>query len=349
MAQNDIDNVIDEKDEDVIWDKPPYLLCLIVLVELEMKKIFLSELKASKFTQSRTFKDNKLPKGLSHHLHSLLMYLKNKKLENFPNNVSTRTIDVAIEFLLVFLSADVSNHAIDGNWLNDVMEKVGAIVGDVLYVIQKLLPSSINKDDTSKINIWSIQILEKTKDLKGQVETYYKSLKFSPSQFPTAGGLCFLESLLRKLNEMSKSKSCLDFMMKPHTGNLEKELSSLAFILEEEFSSLSSIFRDVAKAHHEHKIPKNLHRRTINLAYEAEVAIDSILVQYNVLWHILCSLPAILKEIKHICTEVTKMWSADVALKPCYVIASSKHLPTRHSNPVNDEEIVGSENDIQMS
>ncbi|KAH0664024.1 hypothetical protein KY284_028955 [Solanum tuberosum] len=262
-------------------NKPPYLLCLIVLVELEMKKIFLGELKASKFTQSRTFKDNKLPKGLSHHLHSLLMYLKNKKLENFPNYVSARNIDVAIEFLLVFLNADVSNHAIDGNWLNDVMEKVGAIAGDVLYIIQKLLPSSINKDDTSKINIWSIQLLEKTKDLKAQVETYYKSLKFTPSQFPTAGGLCFLESLLRKLNEMSKSKSCLDFMMKPHIGNLEKELSSLTSILEEELSSLSSIFRDVAKAHHEHKIPKNLHRRTINLAYEVEVAIDSILVQYN--------------------------------------------------------------------
>ncbi|KAK4706852.1 hypothetical protein R3W88_033569 [Solanum pinnatisectum] len=327
----------DEQDEDVILDKPPYLLCLIVLVELEMKNIVLGELKASKFTQSRTFKDKKLPKGLSHHLHNLLTYLKNKKLENFPNNVSTRNIDVAIEFLLVFLNADCQI----------MLLMVGAIAGDVLYVIQKILPSSINKDDTSKINIWSIQILEKTKDLKAQVETYYKPLKFTPSQFPTAGGLCFLESLLRKLNEMSKSKSCLDFMMKPHIGNLEKELSSLTFILEEEFSSLSSIFRDVAKVHHGHKIPKALHRRTINLAYEAEVAIDSILVQYNVLWHIFFSLPAILKEIKHICAEVTEVWSADIALKPCYVIAPSKHLPTRQSNPMNDEEIVGFGNDTE--
>ncbi|MCD9560040.1 hypothetical protein HAX54_018469 [Datura stramonium] len=73
----------DEKDEDEydILNKPPYMLCLIVLVELEMKKIFLGELKASKFTQSRTFKDKKLPKGFSHHFHSLLVYLRNKKLE----------------------------------------------------------------------------------------------------------------------------------------------------------------------------------------------------------------------------------------------------------------------------
>ncbi|WMV48548.1 hypothetical protein MTR67_041933, partial [Solanum verrucosum] len=216
---------------------------------------------------------------------------------------------------------------------------VGDIAGDVLYVIQKLLPRSINKDDTSKISLCSIQILEKTKDLKAQVETYYKSLKFTPSQFPTFGGLSFLDSLLRKLNEMSKSKSGLGFLMKPLLGNLEKELSSLTSILEKE---LSSIFRDVV--HHEHKIPKDLQRRTINLAYEAEVAIDSILAQYNAFLHIFCSLPTILKEIIQINAEVTEMWSDGIPLNPHYVAAPFKHLPARHSYPVIDEELVGFEN-----
>ncbi|XP_049387046.1 putative late blight resistance protein homolog R1A-3 [Solanum stenotomum] len=324
---------------DDILSKTHYLLSLIVLVELEMKKIFLGELKASKYAKSRTFKNKKLPQGVSHHLHSLLVYLRNKKIENFPNNVSSRNIDVAIKFLLVFLNDGGSNHVINGNWLNEVMENVGAIAGDVLYVIQKLLPRSINKDDTSKISLCSIQILEKTKDLKAQVETYYKSLKFTPSQFPTFGGLSFLDSLLRKLNEMSKSKSGLDFLMKPLLGNLEKELSSLTSILEKE---LSSIFRDVV--HHEHKIPKDLQRRTINLAYEAEVAIDSILAQNNAFLHIFCSLPTILKEIKQINAEVTEMWSADIPLNPHYVAAPFKHLPARHSNLVTDEEVVGFEN-----
>ncbi|XP_055813719.1 putative late blight resistance protein homolog R1A-3 [Solanum dulcamara] len=332
--------VEDDIDEYDIFNKPPYLLCLIKLVELEMKKIFLSELKASKFTQSRTFKDKKLPKEFSHHFHSLLVYLKNKKLQNFPNNVFAQNIDVAIEFLLVFLDADVSNHVINGNWFDEVMEKVGAIAGDVLYVIQKLLPSSINEDDTSETSLCTTQILEKTKDLKTQVETYYKSLKFTPSQFPTFCGLSFLDSLLRKLNEMSKSKSGLDFLMKPLLGNLEKELSSLASSLEKE---LSSIFRDVAKVHHEHKIPKDLQRRTLNLAYEAEVAIDSILAQYNAFLHIFCSLPTILKEIKQINAEVTEMWLADIPLNPHYEVSPFEHLPTRHSNPVTDEEIVGFE------
>ncbi|KAH0739235.1 hypothetical protein KY290_037940 [Solanum tuberosum] len=203
---------------DDILSKPDYLLCLIVLVELEMKNIFLGELKASKYAKSRTFKDKKLPKGFSHHLHSLLVYLRNKKIENFPNNVSSRNIDVTIEFLLVFLNDDGSNHVISGNWLNEVMEKVGAIAGDVLYVIQKLLPRSINKNDTSNINVCSIQILEKVEDLKAQVETYYKSLKFTPSQFPIVGGLSFLDSLLRKLHDMLKSESGLVFMMKHGIG-----------------------------------------------------------------------------------------------------------------------------------
>uniref|UniRef100_M1DGX1 Tospovirus resistance protein D n=1 Tax=Solanum tuberosum TaxID=4113 RepID=M1DGX1_SOLTU len=102
-----------DKDEDDILNKHPYLLFLIVLVELEMKKIFLDELKASMFTHSRTFKDKKLPKGSSHHLQNLLMYLGNKKLNNFLDNVSVQNIDVAIEFFLVFLDDDVSNHVIN--------------------------------------------------------------------------------------------------------------------------------------------------------------------------------------------------------------------------------------------
>ncbi|KAF3682969.1 hypothetical protein FXO38_00982 [Capsicum annuum] len=38
------------------------------------------------------------------------------------------------------------------------------------------------------------------------------------------------------------------------------------------------------------------------------------------------------------------MWSADIALKPHYVVDPSKHLPSQHSNPVrDDDEIVGFE------
>uniref|UniRef100_M1BDM2 Tospovirus resistance protein C n=1 Tax=Solanum tuberosum TaxID=4113 RepID=M1BDM2_SOLTU len=340
------DSDVDEDEFNDILNTPPYLLFLIVLVELEMKKIFLSELKASK-SHSRTFKDKKLPKGFSHHLHKLLMYLKKEKLENFPDDVSAQNIDVAIEFLLVFLDADVSNHVINGNWLNEVMEKAETIAGDVLYVMEKLLPTSINKDDTSKVSLFSIQILDKAKDMKAQVETYYKSLKFTPSQFPTVGGWSFLDCLIRKLNGMSKSKFGLDFLMKPLLGNLEKELSALTSILEKDLSSLSSIFRDVAKVHHEHEILQDLQRRTIKWAYEAEAAIDSIVAQYNVFLHIFCSLPTILKEIKQINVEVSEMWSADVALKPCYVVAPFKHLPTQHSNSETDEEIVDFGNDTE--
>ncbi|KAK4732964.1 hypothetical protein R3W88_025952 [Solanum pinnatisectum] len=85
---------VEVNDENDIFNKPPYLLSLIVFVELEMKKIFHGELNASKFTQSKIFKDKKLPKVFSHHLHNLLMYLRNKKLDNFPNDISAQNVDV---------------------------------------------------------------------------------------------------------------------------------------------------------------------------------------------------------------------------------------------------------------
>lgn len=77
------------------------------------------------------------------------------------------------------------------------------------------------------------------------------------------------------------------------------------------------------------------------LVYEAEVAIDSILAQYNTLWHIFCSLPTVLKEIKHIRVELTEMRFKNVLLKNFPVVEPAKHLPTQNSNPANDEDIVG--------
>ncbi|XP_049354570.1 putative late blight resistance protein homolog R1B-16 [Solanum verrucosum] len=331
IASDEVDDYLgpveDEDEIDDILSRPPYLLCLIALVELEMKKIFHSELKASKFTQSRNFKDKKLPKEFSKHLYNLLMSLRNKKMENFCNNVYARNIDVEIEFLLIFLS-DVPNRFINGKRLKEILEKAGVLVGDVLYVIQKILPSSIIKDDSSKINLFTKQILEKTENLKAQVERYYRSFKFIPSQFPAVGGLSFLVSLLRKMNEMLKLGSGLNFMIKPHIVILERELSYL-----------NSTFRDIEKLHHEHE---DILRATINLAYEAEVAIDSILVQYNGLWHIFCSLPAIIKEIKHISVKVTEMRLKNIPLKPFSMVEPSKHIPDQHHNSLmNDEDIVG--------
>ncbi|XP_016434544.1 putative late blight resistance protein homolog R1A-3 [Nicotiana tabacum] len=327
----------DEDNLNNILSKPPYLLCLIMLVELEMKKIFRGEVKGSKFTQSRTFKDKKLPKGFLRHLRALLVYLSNKILENFPINVSARNFDVAIEFLLVFL-AGVPNRFINGKRLNGVLEKVVALVGETLFLSQKLRASSTIKDHTSKTNLTLTEIIERSENLKAQVEErYYKSLKFIPyGQFPTVGGVILLGSFLRKLDEMLKSESGL-VMLKPHIGILQKELSSL-----------TSIIRDVAKVQHEHEILKDLQGSIINLAYEAEVVIDSILAQYNSLWHLFCSLPTIIEEIKHISVEVTEMWSENLDLKPCYVVEPSKHLPTQHSNTVNDEEIVGFENEAEQ-
>ncbi|KAG5604728.1 hypothetical protein H5410_026220 [Solanum commersonii] len=256
--EDDTDKDLEEDGDDTFCFeiKPPYLLFLVVLVELEMKKIFLI----------------------------FWCILEIKKPKKFTTDVSAQNIDDVIEFLLVFL----------GEVPNDVINE--------------------KREDTNKI-------LEKIEDLKARVETYYKSLKFIPShEFPTVGGLSFVDSLLRKLNEMLKSETGLGFMMKPHIGILEKELSSLTYV-----------FKDAAKKY------------TVSLAYEAEVAIDFILVQYNVLEHFFCSLPGIIKEIEHIYTEVTKMWSKNLSVRPYSVVELSKHLPIEYSNLVNDEEIVGFE------
>ncbi|KAM3249955.1 hypothetical protein P3L10_011725 [Capsicum annuum] len=270
--------------------------------------------------------------GLGKNLNNVLMCLEvdrsdpdstNEQILQYSRAIKqVKIIQKKIRFLRYLYATEIN-----GYWLNEFLEEAGAIVGDILYAIQKLLPSSITKDDTKEINLGAILISEKTENLKAQVEErYYKSFKFIPSRFPTVGGLSFVDSLLRKLNEMQlKSEVSVGSIMKPHICVIEKE-----------FSSLTSTFR-------EHEVLKDLQRSIINLAYEAEVAIDSILVQHNVLWHLFFSLPTIIKEIKHINAEVNKMWSENLSLKSCHMVDPSEHLPTQHSNPVNDEEMVGFE------
>ncbi|WMV28618.1 hypothetical protein MTR67_022003 [Solanum verrucosum] len=228
---------------------------------------------------------------------------------------------------------EVPNDVMNEKRLNEVLEMIGVLVGDILCVVQMLPLGSTIEEDAIKIDLGTIQILEKTEDLKARVETYYKSLKFIPShEFPTVGGLSFVDSLLRKLNEMLKSETGFGFMMKPHVGILVKELSSL-----------THVFKDAAKVQHEHEILKDFQKCTVSLAYEAEVAIDLILVQSNVLEHSFCSLPGIVKDLKHIYMEVTKMWSENLSVRPYSVVELSKHLPIEYSNLMNDEEIVGFE------
>ncbi|PHT39207.1 hypothetical protein CQW23_22780 [Capsicum baccatum] len=223
------------------------------------------------------------------------------------------------EFLLVFLG-DVPNHK--GKRLNEVLAKIGVVVGDIICVI---------KEDANKIDDAMIQILEKIKDLKADVEERYKSLKYSPpDEFPTVGGLSFLDSFLRKLNNMLKSESSLDFMMKPYNETLDEDLSYL-----------TSVFRDVAKVHHkDEEILKDLQRCTVKLAYEAEVSIDSILVQYNALSH---SFARFLQSSKRASKFLRRFYVPVLS----ELTEPSKHLPTHHSNPVNDEEIVGFENESE--
>ncbi|XP_009588613.1 putative late blight resistance protein homolog R1A-3 [Nicotiana tomentosiformis] len=273
----------------------------------------------------------------SYLLQSWMEYFKNEKLKDFQTNVSAQKIDAVVEFLLILL-ANVPNSVINDKTLDEVMEKVVDLVGDIFVVAEKLLESSSIQGKTSEINIGVAQILEKIEHLKAEMEERHcKMLKFSPSQFPAIGGLGFMDFLLDKLNEMLSSKSSLATMMKPHIG-----------ILKEELSLLRSFLGDVAKFEHEYEILKDLQMRIINLAYEAEVAIDSILVQYNLLQHLFCSLPTIIKEIKLISVEVTEIWSKNfTAPKSCLALKPPKHVLTQNSIPTDIEDIVGFEGDTE--
>ncbi|KAK6775833.1 hypothetical protein RDI58_026834 [Solanum bulbocastanum] len=68
-------------------------------------------------------------------------------------SVSAQNIDVAIDFLLVFLDGDASNHVINVKWLNEVMEKAGAIAGNLEKELSTLI-SILEKELSSLSSIF---------------------------------------------------------------------------------------------------------------------------------------------------------------------------------------------------
>ncbi|PHT87052.1 hypothetical protein T459_09158 [Capsicum annuum] len=94
-----------------------------------------------------------------------------------------------------------------------------------------------------------------------------------------------------------------------------------------------------------------MHSRVFNTAERSTVVkrtddLNSTKVTVSTLLQLNVKLVPI--EIKQINAEVTVIWSADVALRPHYVLEPSKHIPSQHSNPVSDDdEIMGFDIEIK--
>ncbi|KAL3370044.1 hypothetical protein AABB24_007197 [Solanum stoloniferum] len=209
------------------------------------------------------------------------------------NYAPTQSINVMIEFLLIFLT-DIPKRFIHPDKLNDMLAHVGLLTRKILIILMKeSFENNINEADFS-----APDLLQEIERMKGDIKQNFLKPPDESSQlrFPMDDGFLFMNLLLRHLNDLLISNAYSVSLIKKEIGMVKE---SLEFI-RSSFKKVRQTLDDSTSG-----VVKDCWLRALDVAYEAEHVINSILVRDKALSHLLFSLPNVTDKIKLIVAEVT--------------------------------------------
>ncbi|KAL3370045.1 hypothetical protein AABB24_007198 [Solanum stoloniferum] len=207
------------------------------------------------------------------------------------NYAPTQSINVMIEFLLIFLT-DIPKRFIHPDKLNDMLAHVGLLTRKISILMEESSENNINEADFS-----APDLLQEIERMKGDIkQNFLKAPESSQLRFPMDDGFLFMNLLLRHLNDLLISNAYSVSLIKKEIGMVKE---SLEFI-RSSFKKVRQILDDSTSG-----VVKDCWLRALDVAYEAEHVINSILVRDKALSHLLFSLPNVTDKIKLIVAEVT--------------------------------------------
>ncbi|XP_015167643.1 putative late blight resistance protein homolog R1A-3 [Solanum tuberosum] len=258
------------------------LLIKIIPLELEVLYISTSKLiKESTSTQLKRFVKQIL-KASPKILQNYLIHLQGRMVA--VNYSQTQSINVMIEFLLIFLT-DIPKRFIHPEKLNDMLAHVALLTRK----ISTLMEESSNMDEA---NFSAPDLLQEIERMKGDIKKIF--LK-APDQFHVDDGFLFMNLLLRHLNDLLISNVYSVMLIKKEIGMVKESLE----FLRSSFMKVRQTLDDSSG------VVKDCWVRALDVAYEAEHVINSILVRDKALSHLIFSLPSVTDKIKLIVAEVT--------------------------------------------
>ncbi|XP_075083867.1 putative late blight resistance protein homolog R1A-3 [Nicotiana tabacum] len=266
------------------------LLVKIIPVELEVMYICSTNLTTSKSTEvGRFFK--KLLGASPYILREYLFNLQAHMVAVLTASTSARNIHVMIEFLLIILT-DVPKDFIHHEKLFDLLTRVGALTREVSILVCNLEEKSRGEVNTSETNCGSVDLLESIELLKEDLKHVFLKAPEDSSQlsFPMSDGPLFMTLLLKNLNDLLNSNAYSVVLIKQEIG-----------LVKEDLEFIRPFFTNV-----EQELNRDLWTHVLDVAYEAEHAINSIMVRDHGLLQLIFSLPGNVEKIKLIKEEVSK-------------------------------------------
>lgn len=212
-------------------------------------------------------------------------------------NAQILSIEKELEFLKAFLFNLPRHYAEFANFKN-LFSFTGALAFKARFFIHNSDLVLKNEQVVLDVDITLSYLLHHTKIIRASIQEIYAHVrKSSRSHFPMTGGLSILDSLLDNLNELLKSKDGSILLL---LREIEEAKFSLTFV--------RSFFIDASKEYKECRFHEEIKMRVIQVAYEVDYAIDSILLKKGKpTSHLLLYLSDVVEEINHIKLEVREI------------------------------------------
>ncbi|KAH0685035.1 hypothetical protein KY289_022787 [Solanum tuberosum] len=265
------------------------LLIDIIPLELEVLNISTSKLiKESTSTQLKQFVKQIL-KASPEILQNYLIHLQ-RRMVAVNYSQTDQSINVMIEFLLIFLT-NIPKRFIHRDKLNDMLAHVALLTRKISILMEE--SSNMNEADFS-----APDLLQEIERMKGDIKQNFLKAPNQSSQlcFSMDDGFLFMNLLLRHLNDLLISNAYSVSLIKKEIGMVKE---SLEFI-RSSFKKVRQTLDDRTSG-----VVKDCWQRALDVAYEAEHVINSILVRDKALSHLIFSLPKVTDKIKLIVAEVT--------------------------------------------
>ncbi|PHT49003.1 hypothetical protein CQW23_13211 [Capsicum baccatum] len=184
-----------------------------------------------------------------------------------PRSTSASNIHVMIEFLLIILT-DMPKDFIHYEKLFVLLAGVGSLIREVSILIRNLEENSTDEENMNKISCAGQDLLENIELLKEDLRHVFLKAPADSSQrcFPMSDGPLFMTLLLRNSNDLLNSNAYSVALIKEEISRVKEDLEHIR-----------SFFGNV-----EQELHRDLWTRVLDVAYEAEHAINSILARDRV-------------------------------------------------------------------
>ncbi|KAK6790237.1 hypothetical protein RDI58_014037 [Solanum bulbocastanum] len=311
----------DKSDVSRVNSKLANLLVEVIPVELEVMHICCTNLKGSKSEEVGHF-IKQLLEASPDILTESLIHLQEHIVNSITPSASMCNIHVMIEFLLIILT-DVPKDVIRHDKLFVLLARVRELTKEVFLLFHNL---EENMNGTSDANL---NLLESIELLKVDLKNDFLKARADSSQlcFPMSDGPLFMTLLLTNLNDLVNSNAYSVSLIKEEIGRVKGDLEIIR-----------SFFGYV-----EQELHRDLWTRFLDVAYEAQHGINSVLARDHGLLQLIFILPDTVEKIKLVKKEVQEKISKSSSI----VVANAPNKPVRSKIPKSSGIMVGFEEETE--